>query len=519
MPSTLEQLLAFARFLWRHRWSFLGLTATCLLVGAVAVTLWPSRYEATARVYADTDRMLGPLLKGLTVETDLSRQLDVFQRTLLSRPNLEKVLESSGLAHRAPDPLARERAIGALKNAIKVSSQGWNLFAVSYRDRDPETARRVVQALLDIFVATNLGVSREDMLAAQRFIDEQIAVQSRALDEAERRLAEFQKTQAPDLPGGQGYFAALQELRRQIADIQRELDAARAEKQALERQLRNVPALVSAPRAAIGAGSEPGVAEELAALRRRLLELQARYTERHPDVVATKEAIAALEARSGRGGERGGAVAVSNPVYEQIRVRIAQKEAEIAQHVVRLARAEEQLAGLEARGRTIPEIEAELKRLTRDYEVIKRNYEELLARREAARIAGEVDARQERVAFRVVEPPVLPVLPASPPRLLLLAGLLPAASGFAAAVLFARRLVRGTFESLAELQRSYPLRVLGAVSEVARPGRGPRRERWTFTAAFGLLVAFVAALAVAERLQLVEPVRGLVLERLWGEKA
>jgi polysaccharide chain length determinant protein (PEP-CTERM system associated) len=519
VQRTLEQLRDILWLVGGGRWTCLGVAWAVALLACLVIVFLPSRYESTARIYADTDGMLGPLLKGITVETDLTRQLDVMQRTILSRPNLERVIDRSGLASRAPDPVARERLLDELRSGIRVTSQGWNLFTVAYRDRDPSAAQRVVAALLEIFVATNLGVSREQLEVARRFIDEQIAVQGRALDEAERKLADFQKRYAGALPGEQGYFASLQDVRRQIAEIRRDLDGARAEQAALQRQLAGVPATVSAARAAAsGLGEGRRIADELALLRRRLAELKARYTERHPDVLATEEAIAALEGRAAGAGDGPVATTISNPVYEQIRVRIAQKEAEIASHESRLARAEAELARLEALGRTMPETEAELKRLTRDYEVIKRNYDELLARREAARIAQEVDARTDRVSFRVVEPPTAPLLPVSPPRLLMLAAvpMLAAAAGVGTVML--RGLVLDPFTSVRKLQRTYPLKVLGAVSEVVTPEMRARRRLAdaAFAAATGLLLVLVVGVAVAERLQLVAPLRTLLLRQLSG---
>lgn len=519
MQETLDQLLGLLRLVRRGRWTCLAIAWVVAVIGCLVVVLLPSRYESTARIFADTDGMLGPLLKGITVETDLTRQLDVMQRTILSRPNLERVVDRAGLAARAPDAIARERLVADLKAGIRVTSQGWNLFTVAYRDPDPAAAQRVVAALLEIFVATNLGVGREELEVARRFIDEQIAVQGRALDEAERRLAEFQKRNAGTLPGEQGYFATVQEVRRQIAETQRELDAARAEQAALQRQLASVPPTVSAARAAAaGTGAGRAVADELAALRRRLVELRARFTDRHPDVVATEEAIAALEGRARGATDATVAATVSNPVYEQIRVRIAQKEAEIANHESRLARAEAELARLEAQARTMPETEAELKRLMRDYEVIKRNYDELLARREAARIAQEVDTRTDRVSFRVVEPPTTPLVPASPPRLLLLAAVPLLAGSAGVGVVMLRGLARDPFDGVRKLQRTYPLRVLGAVSEVVTPEVRVRRRLndAVFAAATGLLLVLVVGVAVAERLQLTAPLRSLVSERLIG---
>ena len=80
-----------APWLWRRRWLVLGIAWPICLAGWIAVALLPSKYVATARVYVDTETLLSPLLKGMAVDVDMNQQVEVMQRTLLSRPNLQKV--------------------------------------------------------------------------------------------------------------------------------------------------------------------------------------------------------------------------------------------------------------------------------------------------------------------------------------------------------------------------------------------------------------------------------------------
>jgi polysaccharide chain length determinant protein (PEP-CTERM system associated) len=248
----------------------------------------------------------------------------------------------------------------------------------------------------------------------------------------------------------------------------------------------------------------------LAALERRLAELRNRYTERHPDVQAAEREIAALRAQTS-GAQGGGAESgtVPNPVHDQIRLQLVQLEGEIASLQDRQARAERLVQELSGLARVMPEADAEYKRLTRDYEVIKKNYEELVAKRESVRIADDMASQADRGAFRIIDPPKAALLPVSPPRLLLLAGALVGSLGTGVGIALAQALLVRPFDTLHDLQRAYSLPVIASVTDVLTPDARRRRagERARFAvvaAAFALLFASVAA---AEHLGWFGPVR------------
>lgn len=497
MEREIERLRYFLRQLRRRRWGCLAIAWLLFLPGSAVTLLWPDSFESEARIWVETTGLLEPLLKGLTPESDPAQRLEVMQRTLLSRPNLERVLERTGQAAFYPDPAARERAVDLLARKILVRPEKNNLFAVVYRARDPATARDTVQTLLDIFVESTIEASRRDMEKARRFIDEQIAIQERALEEAERRLAEFQKRNMDYLGGEEGYFQRLQQARTRVLEARTDLEAARARRDELRRQLAQVPqslALATSPFARLPESG--GAAAELSRLKRELAELQSRFTERHPRILELRRTIAMLEGELAAQRSQG---AIPNPLFEQLRARLAAEEAEVASLENRLAKAEQALSELLALARTVPETEAELKRLTRDYEVIKRNYEELIARREAARIADDLDARRDRVEFRVVEPASLPLVPAGPPRLAMM--LVVFAGALVAGVAFGvlRAALERPFESAQELREALALPVAGvfSVAPTARERRTAVASALAFGLCSSLLVgSFTAALGV-----------------------
>jgi polysaccharide chain length determinant protein (PEP-CTERM system associated) len=190
----------YARAAWRRRW--IGMLIAWLICGAgwVGVYLVPNQFESSARLYVDADAILTPLLRGLAADSAPTSQLEMLQRTLLSRPNLEKLISKTDLDLSAAGPSDRERMLQALAQAIQVKPQTRNLFTITYRNTDPKVAHDVVQALLSIFVESATGTNRIDMENAKRFLEHQISSYEQQLRAAERRRADFRTKYLDVLP-------------------------------------------------------------------------------------------------------------------------------------------------------------------------------------------------------------------------------------------------------------------------------------------------------------------------------
>ena len=481
MKEILDQAVYYLGALWRRRWLVFGTVWTIAALGWAAVVSLPNQYESSARIYVDTATVLGPLLKGLAVESDLNRQVEVMRRTLLSRPNLDELVRMTDLDVTARGPAAYEALINSVEDRIDLSSDKQNLFTISFRDTDRRRARDVVQALTTIFVENNLGENRSDIDNAQKFLSRQIVEYEKSLDNAESALAKFKQENMEFLPGQSGLAEKLGQARSQKSALEAQLEDAEKRVSLLEEELASTPRMLGETVA--GSGPPSNIDAQIVEIQARLAELTSRYTEQHPDVVVLRRRLeglleqqrARLAAMGGATGS-GNAGSVVNPVYSSLRIALVEEKGKVATLRDQVRRAGETVASLERRIRLVPEVEAKMKKLTRDYEVIKKNYEVLRTRLESARISADRDEGGNRVNFRIIEAASMPALPSGPPRAMLLVAVLLASLAAGVAITALLAVTQVTYGSVHHLKRDFPNNVIGVISVVADE-EGRRRER------------------------------------------
>jgi uncharacterized protein involved in exopolysaccharide biosynthesis len=135
MRALLSQLRRYEVTAWRHRWIAVAAAWIICIAGWAAVASIPNSYEASARLYVDADDVLTPLLKGLALDNSLGNEIEVLQRTLLSRPNLEKLISKTDLNLTIRSPSDLERLVAELATAIHIVPQTRNLFTIATRSR------------------------------------------------------------------------------------------------------------------------------------------------------------------------------------------------------------------------------------------------------------------------------------------------------------------------------------------------------------------------------------------------
>jgi len=208
MDELLHQVMTALRGMWRRRWIGLAVAWAVALIGAIVLLRIPDRYEATARVYVDTQTVLKPLMSGLAVQPNVEEQISMLARTLIARPNIEKIVRSTDLDITATTQIEKDRLVDSVTQRIKFVGVGReNIYSISYQDVNADRAKRVVQDLLSLFVESGVGNKRRDSEAARRFIDEQIKGYEKKLEEAENRLKDY-KIKNVGFTGnsGQDYF-------------------------------------------------------------------------------------------------------------------------------------------------------------------------------------------------------------------------------------------------------------------------------------------------------------------------
>ena len=280
---------------WRYRWwAVLFTWAVCAAGWAYTFTI-PNSYESSARLYVDADVVLTPLLRGLAIDNASAQQLDVLQRTLLSRPNLEKLISKTSLELNIAGPSDRESMVERLATDIRITPQTRNLFTIAYRNKSPQLAYDVVRAMPTPFGESETGGNRNDVENAGKFLNQQINQYEQQLRDAERKRAEFRAKYVDVLPSADGGASRLEAAQGQVRDLTGQLQDAVSKRDTLTRELSSTPpAIVTETDAATGGG-----ASRLRDAERTLRELRLRYTEANPDVINQRQVVASLRSSGG----------------------------------------------------------------------------------------------------------------------------------------------------------------------------------------------------------------------------
>jgi len=447
------------------------------IIGWAVVFKLPDQYVSTARVYIDSDSLLKPLLKGITVESaDFRQQLGAMTSQLLSRPNLEKLMRMTDLDINVKNDAQKEEIIDDLEKNITLSAVQTqrnelpNIYEISNKNTNAKTAKNVVQSLLNIFLETAIGQNREDTGVVQVFLEDQIKEYEARLESAENRLVEFKRKNMGVLPSqGVGIFQRLQTATNELSQIDLELLEATHKRDEISRQIQ---ILTTTGQSSIPSTIPHQLSPEeqrISTLQQKLDELQIKYTQDHPAVRETKQTLDALLKQQAQNRKKANSednLSSSNPIYQQLKISLSDVNAQIAGMTVRKNAYQERLKQLHNDVATLPEVEAELQRLDRDYEVNKQQYNELVKRRESAKLAEHVGESGENVKFRVIDPPRTPVTPVGPNRPMYSSAVLLLAIGVGLGLAFIFSQFRPVFHDRREVQEFIQLPVFGVVSRV-----------------------------------------------------
>jgi polysaccharide chain length determinant protein (PEP-CTERM system associated) len=486
MESLQDLVNRYGGLAWRRRWWGVAAAWVMCLAGWVGVASMPNQFEASARVYIDADAVLTPLLRGIAADSSMTDQIDLLQHMLLSRPNIEKIIAKTDLQLDTKTPSDLERMVARLGSAIKVNAQTHNIFSIAFRNPDRQLAYDVVQAVLASYIENRAGDNRDDMEKASAFLDEQIANYERQLRDAEAKRAEF-RTRYVDLLPGDGGVNRLEQARSQVSSLTGQLADAKSRRVLLARELATTQALVVTEQAGGGGGADPRAA--LREAEDKLRSLQQIYTDAYPEVITQKNAVDKLRAAPVPTAAAPGSRSSPNPVYEQLKLRLVETDALVESLQRQIDDATHERDRLDTIAHGAPNLEARYLNLNRDYDVLRKNYDELLGRREGMRIATAAQVRANNVKMVIIDPPQVPQAPVAPARILLSIGVLLAGFAAGGGVVAAMIMLDQSFHSIIDL-RAMGRPVIGAISLAALPPTLAMRLRHAavFGSAIGLLV-------------------------------
>ncbi|NYE60098.1 polysaccharide chain length determinant protein (PEP-CTERM system associated) [Duganella sp. 1224] len=496
MEELISQLMSSLKGIWKYRWYAVSIAWLVAALGWTKVAMLPDDYQTTARVFVDTQSILKPLLAGMTSMPNIEQQVAIMSRTLLSRPNIERVMRMVDLDISARTPREQQQQLDELMNKIRINGTGnLDIYTITYNNRNPRIVRDVVQSLLTIFVEGSFKGKSGETRKAVQFIDDQIKAYEDKLTTAENNVKDFRLKNNGVLPRqGSDYSSQLM----QSSDA---LNAARLELTEAEQARNAIAAQINGDEPILGADMRPAAIDNpeldarISVLNKSLDALRLQYTELHPDIVAAKRLVAQLEERKieeSKLKQTGDPGKNYSPMLQQLKVAQTEAEARVAAIAARVQEYTLRHQRLLAQANAVPEVEAELAQLNRDYQINKDNYEKLISRREAARLSGDLSSTTEMMSFKIIDPPTVPLTPIGPNRVLLYSITLGGAllTGVAAALLISQ--VRPTFLSPQELRDRTGLPVLGTIAMNWTEAERAKRQRGKYVFGAALSCLFVA---------------------------
>ncbi len=460
-------VLHYVRGIWKNRWIAIAIAWPLMITGVIVVDQIKDRYTAETKVYIDSTSVLKPLLKGLAIQTDFEANVRLMVRKLLSRPNLERAARIMDLDIEANTPEDMEKLITRIRDRVGITAKNrTDTYSITYSDQNRNVAKKMVQTLLDIFVEDTLGKSVNESDSAIAFLDKQIEKYDQLLQEAENRREMFKRKNVGLMPkDGVNYYSQLQQINTELEKAQRELNESINRRNKVRSEQAKFNALEEISTPAISIYDERILSQEA-----KLDDLLLLYTDEHPDVINARMVLNSLIKRRDQdikdnAQKQQKADKSNNPVYQELQILLTQTEADISSLKARVASYQAKSVELKKLVDIVPKIEAELQRLDRDYEIHKKNYNDLVQRREQARISEDVQSGTDQVKFRIIEPPFVPTKADFPNRPLFDMAVLILALGAGYGVGLLISLFQPVFYNTADLKNMVDLPILGAINK------------------------------------------------------
>jgi polysaccharide chain length determinant protein (PEP-CTERM system associated) len=402
----------------RRRTALVLIFAVIACIGLAGGLFWPKKYAASTTILVQESNIIKPLMEGRAVATGIADRAAIAREVIFSRKIMGEILQAGGWMDSRPDPLQQERIIEGIKNRTTLTNLRENLIRIEYTDSLPERAFLVTKRLADLFIQESLATKERESREAYEFIDGQVADYRKKLTDSEDNLKAFRRSNNDARPGSEtDANTRISELRAQVENARMDLLEQRSKEHALGEELATESTL------SVTTTREAGFRSRMAELQSELDKLLLTYTDQHPDVIRVRHQMQDLQEQAAHAqrtsqarkalaapGELDPAVRI-NPLNVELRSKLNEMKRNAAAASARMSVSETLLQAELDRSRQIAETATELSELQRDYEVNRDIYQDLLKRRENARVSMNLDADHRGLTFNIQEPAALPLRP------------------------------------------------------------------------------------------------------------
>lgn len=424
---TPDMILGLVR---RHIWLILVPFGVAAAGTAVWTRMLPDLYmsETTIQVVPQT---ISERLVQSTIEVRIEERLPAIQQALESRTYLEALIHEFDLYRPERQTMVMEDVVSLMRSHIDIDIVRNDAFRVTYIGPDPVKVMRVTERLGGLFIEQSLSYRHNLTEVTDDFLDSQLIETRQALEAQERRLENYRRTYAGQLPTQlEANLQQMSAANAQVQQVVESINQAMQRRLLLERQIadltRLTPEELPGAIAAGAAGSAPATsaAADVSRARDALAALEARgLRSGHPDLEAARRTLRDAEQKFAAEGARSGGPVIS-PAEATRQARLAELKTELEEldrQVADARQRERQLRAAaeaaQARLDALPTRETEMIALTRDYDIIAETYRNLLQKKEEARISANLERRQVGEQFNVLDPARLAERPFSPNRL------------------------------------------------------------------------------------------------------
>jgi polysaccharide chain length determinant protein (PEP-CTERM system associated) len=389
---------------------FRGLFVTLFIVFSFVVlvlgAVWPKTYSTNAMLVADVTHIIEPLLKGQAEVSKIDRS-EQAKEFIYARAIMETVAKERGLITKDSSPEQIVKTVEGIKAGLVIKKENNNYFRLAYESNDPDRSFEMLNTIINVFMADTEKKKRDESQGAYNFIDAQVQSYKHQLELAEVKLKEFN---SKNVDGNETSVAArISQLRIDIESLKIAIEESQARVNTLQQQL--------------GAEGQyqhaKGQVDELKTRRQmlntELARMRLSYEDSYPDIVSLRSQIAELDSSinklKGSGDSFNNNEKVENPLYEELRKQLSVAEVDLRAQKRRM----ESLVNLQEqeheRAQRVASNQAEFSELTRDYDVTKKQYEEMLLRKGQARLSMTLDVEGQGISYRIQEPATFPIKP------------------------------------------------------------------------------------------------------------
>jgi len=392
---------------------FVAVNAALLTTGWI----WPKGYTASTSIIVDEKNIIQPLMQGAAVATEVTDRSKNAREVIYGRKIMDRILEYGGWLSSRPTAEERERIIEQIRKRTNIAPVGKNIIKIEYRDDDPVRVFRVTEKFAELFIQESIAAKEAESRAAFDFIDKQTQDYHDKLTSAEEELKELRSSNLDARAGSDAELSArLNELHTRLERTNQDLREAEIRGASLEKQVygeAEVTATIS---------REGQYRTRIGELQSKLDTLRLSYHDTHPDIVQIKQQIQDLtdgisaQRERREQSKRSGRVEpdesiVNNPIYQQLRRALSQNQVTVDSLKARIVETQRQLQDEVGRGKRMHSGDARLAELTRDYQINRDIYQDLLRRRENARVSMNLDRDRQGFTFKIQEPAVMPLSP------------------------------------------------------------------------------------------------------------